>query len=363
MSRFSHIRTIYYRGSLNSCNYTCSYCAFGRKGQQGFNVSQEVKALEGLCDQIAKDFTYPLRIMLIPYGEGMIHPWFRQQMIRLATLPQVEGISCQTNLSFPVDTFLKEIRTAGVSPDKIKCWCSFHPEMVKVEDFVRKTETLLAGGIEICAGTVGDPSNKQILRRLRNELPLHVYMFINAMEGKKTALSKREIAFFSAIDNLFPYDRSRVAADWEACRGGKESRYVDFRGDIYPCPRSRARMGNLYGDNPAQPTSCGKSICDCYIAYSNLDHTPLHSYMGQGITWRIPERKPVRAMFFDIDGTLVPANKKIPERYLETLKSFAGKVPLFLATALPVEYAKKRLGTWFDLFFRWYICRWGAYSV
>ena len=25
------IKRIYYRGKLNSCNYTCSYCPFGKK--------------------------------------------------------------------------------------------------------------------------------------------------------------------------------------------------------------------------------------------------------------------------------------------------------------------------------------------
>ena len=25
------VRRIYYRGKLNSCNYTCSYCPFGKK--------------------------------------------------------------------------------------------------------------------------------------------------------------------------------------------------------------------------------------------------------------------------------------------------------------------------------------------
>lgn len=72
--------------------------------------------------------------------------------------------------------------------------------------------------------------------------------------------------------------------------------------------------------------------------------------MGEGALWRIPERKKVRAVFFDIDGTLTDAQGRIPGRTVSALKYMSGRLPLYLSTALPMAHAKKRLGDVFDLF-------------
>ena len=72
--------------------------------------------------------------------------------------------------------------------------------------------------------------------------------------------------------------------------------------------------------------------------------------MGEGALWRIPERKKVRAVFFDIDGTLTDVQGRIPGRTVSALKYMSGRLPLYLSTALPMAHAKKRLGDVFDLF-------------
>ena len=53
-----------------------------------------------------------LQLFVIPYGEALIHRYYREGIIQLAALPQVTGISCQTNLSFPAGEWLDELRTA-----------------------------------------------------------------------------------------------------------------------------------------------------------------------------------------------------------------------------------------------------------
>ena len=110
-------------------------------------------------------------------------------------------------------------------------------------------------------------------------------------------------------------------------------------------------MGNFYDD----PTSdfepfCLRKVCDCYIAFSNLCDTPLRRMMGDGALWRIPERKKVEAVFFDVDGTLTDAQGRIPDRTVSVLEYMAKRLPLYLSTALPVSHAKKRLGNVFGLF-------------
>ena len=72
--------------------------------------------------------------------------------------------------------------------------------------------------------------------------------------------------------------------------------------------------------------------------------------MGDGALWRIPERKKVEAVFFDVDGTLTDAQGRIPDRTVSVLEYMAKRLPLYLSTALPVSHAKKRLGNVFGLF-------------
>ncbi len=124
-----------------------------------------------------------LQLFVIPYGEALIHRYYREGIIQLASLPQVTGISCQTNLSFPADEWLNELRTAPALINKIKVWASFHPEMTSVEKFVRQLHTLHNAGIQVCAGAVGNPLAKNILADLRNTLSPDIYLFINAMQG------------------------------------------------------------------------------------------------------------------------------------------------------------------------------------
>ena len=63
--------------------------------------------------------------------------------------------------------------------------------------------------------------------------------------------------------------------------------------------------------------------------------------MGDGALWRIPERKKVEAVFFDVDGTLTDAQGRIPDRTVSVLEYMAKRLPLYLSTALPVSHAKK----------------------
>lgn len=135
--------------------------------------------------------------------------------------------------------------------------------MVGVGEFASKVEMLRAAGIGVCAGAVGDPSAKEQIRKLRQLLDPSVYLFVNAMQGLRKPLSEEDIRFFGEIDNLFDYDRRNAKACLDGCVGGRETLFIDRKGDMYACPRSGIRMGNFYDD----PTSdfepfCLRKVCD-----------------------------------------------------------------------------------------------------
>lgn len=345
------IRRMYYRGKLNSCNYTCSYCPFGKKSHLTA-TTQDEQAWNRFITAIEQWKGGPLQLFIIPYGEALIHRYYRKGIIHLAALPQVAGISCQTNLSFSADEWLDEFPATPALISKIKIWASFHPEMTSVESFVRRLHTLYNAGIQVCAGAVGNPMAKSVLGDLRSALLPDIYLFINAMQGLRSPLSVEDIHFFTQLDNLFEYDLKNASAQWNNCSGGRNSCFINWKGDVFGCPRSQVKIGNLYQNQMLDPLlPCQRKVCDCYIAFSNLTNHPLHRIMGEGTFWRIPDRPFITSVFFDVDGTLTDTQGRVSESYANALRYIARFVPLYLATSLSMEQARRKLGkTLFSLF-------------
>ena len=338
------IKRIYYRGKLNSCNYTCSYCPFGKKSHLTA-TTQDEQAWNRFITAIEQWQGGPLQLFIIPYGEALIHRYYRKGIIHLAALPQVAGISCQTNLSFSADEWLDEFSATPTLISKIKIWASFHPEMTSVESFVRRLHTLYNAGIQVCAGAVGNPMAKSVLGDLRNALLPDIYLFINAMQGLKSPLSVEDIRFFTQLDNLFEYDLKNASAQWTICSGGRSSCFIDWKGDIFGCPRSQVKIGNLYQNQILDLLlPCRRKVCDCYIAFSNLTNHPLHRIMGAGAFWRIPDKPFITSVFFDVDGTLTDAQGRVSVSYAHALRYIAQFVPLYLATSLSMQQARRKLG-------------------
>ncbi|MDR1889032.1 MAG: STM4011 family radical SAM protein [Zoogloeaceae bacterium] len=349
------IKNLYYRGRLDACNYTCSYCPFAKKKMGRQKLLADQRAFEHFFERV-KNTPACVKILLIPYGEVLAHSFYRDGMIRLARLPNVEGIACQTNLSFDVEKFLKAIAAANAGvcaqTGKIKLWASFHPEILTtrkegIQKFLDATHRLAQNGVELSVGAVALAKYRTPIADLRQRLDPRLYLFLNmprgAARGDKTeALSPEDRAFFHDIDPLFACDERRTPADIARCKGGRESLFIDADGRDYACPRSGIPLED-------ETPRCRRKTCDCYIAYSNL-HPRVQAIMGDGALWRIPQKRAIAALFFDIDGTLTDAAGKVPPAYARSLAILARQMPLFLATALPLAYARMRLGALFDLF-------------
>src|SRR5437773_727854 len=99
---------ILYRGPLESCNYGCEYCPFAKKEDAPETLAADENALNRFVDFIAaRPNTDRLSTFFTPWGEALIRPWYRQALIRLTHLPNIERAAIQTNLSVPID-FAKE---------------------------------------------------------------------------------------------------------------------------------------------------------------------------------------------------------------------------------------------------------------
>jgi len=274
------MKTLYYRGLLRSCNYRCGYCPFSGRRLPN-DEEADAAALLRFCRYVSKMDAES--VMLVPYGEAMVHPYYWEGIEALCTQPNIRRVGCQTNLSFDIEGFIARIASYR---KKIRLWCSFHPGQVTLEDFLTQCNLLWKNGVAFSVGAVGDPRHLETLQWLKVKLPKHIYFWINALKGYRYAPMDRQA--FLDIDPLFTLETSNFPADMALCSAGRESLFVEGDGSAYACPISRVRLGNIYKDIPLHTENiCRAAACNCYLAYVNREDAEALSLFGEERVFRI----------------------------------------------------------------------------
>ena len=70
-------RTILYRGSLKSCNYHCGYCPFSKHRCSERELEKDRTHWFRFCESLNEraEALNIRALMVVPYGEALIHPW------------------------------------------------------------------------------------------------------------------------------------------------------------------------------------------------------------------------------------------------------------------------------------------------
>lgn len=355
-------KTISYRGSLKSCNYRCSYCPFSKHRASLPELERDREDFERFCRSIetrAEELDVGA-VFVVPYGEASIHRWYWEGLGRLSAVPGMDRVGLQTNLSFSVEECLKifdfygGIRAPGNGGEnrlreKLCLWATFHPEMTDTDVFADKCRRLAGSGVSLCAGAVGVPRNIPVLARLREALPSDVYLWINRMDGLGRNYTDEEKAAFSGLDPFFEMELKSPAADAGMCR---DRCFVEAGGRIRACNISGPKEADWYKDGAEdifRPV-CGKKRCTCYLAYGGRADFEGRQFFGSYPVFRIPRKR--KAVFLDLDGTLIPEGKQVglSEDVRRKLEALREKCPVFLATSMPEEAVRKRLGKDVELF-------------
>ena len=366
-----HKRTVIYRGSLKSCNYSCTYCPFAKHRALPAELERDQHGFERFCDSIAgraQDFSIGA-VFLAPYGEVSMHRWYWEGLSRLAGLPEMDRVGLQTNLSFSVGECLKIFDSSEEKREKLCIWATFHPEMTTVEEFVSRCHELIRKHVRVCVGAVGVPGNIPVLEELRQKLSPVVYMWINKMDGLKRNYSPEEAEAFARIDPFFQYELRNPEADARMCG---DRCFVEADGKIRTCNISRVKEVNWYegGEEELFGAVCGRKRCRGYLAYGGRSDFALKSIFGVYPVYRIP--RTFGAVFFDLDGTLIPARKAtgsvcedpgaavasagyrhrdgLSGRIRRKLEALREICPVFLATSMPEADVRRRLKKDMDLF-------------
>ena len=365
---------VLYRGSLKSCNYQCTYCPFSKHRGSEREYERDRQQWERFAECVLGRAESGIgAVMIVPYGEALIHHWYWEGLGRLAASCHMDAVGAQTNLSFPIEESLKRYGEAGGQTKKLRLWATFHPEMTEAKTFAERCRQLSREGVSLCAGAVGVPKQMEEIRRLRSLLPEGIYLWVNKMDGLRRRYTEGEKAAFCQIDPFFERELAPVKADPGRCQGRI---FVEADGKLRRCNISPVMEGNWYGSLghlPEENLKCTRKLCSCYLAYGGRSDVMNRMIFGDYPLFRIPRK--AKAVFLDIDGTLIPAGEhKVREDKEGTAKEGASKegpkeegrishrtkldlellknqgARLFFATARPYEDAARKCREVWHLF-------------
>ncbi|MGW0122778.1 STM4011 family radical SAM protein [Streptomyces sp. NPDC003327] len=281
--------TLLYRGPLSSCDFDCPYCPFAKRRDSREQLRADRAALERFTGWVAEQSGDRLRVLFTPWGEGLVRSWYRRALVELSRLPHVERVAIQTNLSCRTEWL------ADADPETVALWCTYHPGQTPYGRFLAKCGELAERGVRFSVGIVGLPEHHTEALRLRAELPPHVYLWVNAAEGR--TYTDAEAAAWTAVDPLFPYSRRPHRSGGLPCRTGESVVSVDGEGTVRRCHFVRAELGNLYDGSyraALRPRVCPLAVCDCHIGYVHLETLPLYDVFAGGVLERIPAVPPLQ---------------------------------------------------------------------
>ncbi|WP_028546456.1 STM4011 family radical SAM protein [Paenibacillus taiwanensis] len=278
--------TIYFRGSISSCNYDCPYCPFSKNTD-----SQQTFALDRLQVQTFVDWVtnqadsgHQLSLFFNPYGEGLIHRWYREALVNLSHMEHVNKVAIQTNLSAKLDW------TRELNPQTAAFWVTYHPGQTVEKRFLQQCNKLYVQKIPFSVGVVGVKSAFHSITSLRKSLPEDVYMWVNAYKDKPEYYSAEDIAFLTELDPYFTLNAQDYDSMGKPCQAGEHVFYVQGDGRVKRCYKDRQVIGNLYKDGLtgiSKIRPCRMKHCDCYIGYIHMDEQELDSVYGKHILERI----------------------------------------------------------------------------
>ncbi|TDC18177.1 radical SAM protein [Streptomyces sp. 8K308] len=275
--------TILYRGPLASCDYDCPYCPFAKRRDTTAQLRADRAALDRFTGWARAERAGRLSLLFTPWGEGLVRSWYREALVGLSHEAHIDRVAIQTNLSCRVEWL------ADADLDTLALWCTYHPGQTAPERFLAKTRRLAELGVRFSVGVVGLPEHLPHARRLRAELPDHVYLWVNAAEGHEYA--DEEAARWTALDPLFPFSLHPHRSAGRPCRTGSTVISVDGEGTVRRCHFVRTELGNLYDGSyraALAPRPCPLAVCDCHIGYVHLETLPLYDVFAGGVLERIP---------------------------------------------------------------------------
>lgn len=282
--------TLLYRGPLSSCNYGCDYCPFAKRKESRAEVARDKEALRRFASWMTQTTKRPLSVLFTPWGEALTRKHYRDTLAQLTHLDHVTAIGIQTNLSGPLE-FIRESK-----PEKLRLWCTYHPEWTTQSRFLDRVKTLCAQGVSLSVGMVGFRRFIPEIEAMRTLLPSDVYLWVNVPKRAQEGLQEPELGRLRAVDPYVDWNADAHLSRGERCGAGEVALSVDGEGNVRRCHFLEERLGNLYTDSLEallKPRTCPVRECGCHIGYVHLEKLKLHALFGEEVLFRTPPHWPL----------------------------------------------------------------------
>lgn len=277
--------SIKYRGLLSGCNYDCHYCPFAKRVDDRETLARDVADLNRFVAWVEDHPNGNFRILFTPWGEALIRKPYQIALCRLSHMPQVSRVSIQTNLSCRLGW------VSELDKETASLWCTYHPNEITVEKFLKQCAILDKANVSYCVGTVGTKDSFSAISTLRRKLPAHIYLWVNAYKDEGPEYYENShIEFLESIDPYFSINLRDHPSLGRDCKAGEHAVAIDGKGDVRRCHFIPEIIGNIYDGSleaALQPRLCNRSICDCHIGYSNIRDLELDSVFGGWALGRI----------------------------------------------------------------------------
>ncbi|NHN30844.1 STM4011 family radical SAM protein [Paenibacillus agricola] len=281
---------LYYRGALSSCNYTCPYCPFSKTVDSMEVLAEDRKQLEQFVAWVRGQAASGMRLSIFfnPYGEALVHKWYREAMVELSHMAHIDKVAVQTNLSAKLDW------TGELNRKTAAFWATYHPEQTTEVRFLSQGSQLYKQGLSFSVGTVGLKKYFEPIQSMRQALPEDVYLWVNAFKDQPRYYSKEDLVLLQAIDPYFQHNLRDYESLGQSCRTGLDVFFILGNGQVKRCYKDKRVLGHLYRDGLAALSAerpCQLKQCGCYIGYVHMPELPFESIYGASLLERIPQRQ------------------------------------------------------------------------
>lgn len=281
--------TLLYRGTLESCNYDCSYCPFAKRSETPAHAARDAAELARFLQWCQLAPVQQLSVFFTPWGEALYQERYRAAIVELSRTEKVRRVAIQTNLAGSL-TWLGE-----ADPSRVGLWTTWHPSQVSQERFLANVSRLVGLGISHSVGVVGLKSQLDQIEQLRSALPASTSLWVNAFSPGGGAVprgyySDSDLRRLRAVDPLFEVGLVRFASRGRACGAGRDSLAVAGSGKVRRCHFIPHVRGNLYTDplpDLLRADGCPRPLCDCHIGYVQLDELGASQVYGAGLLHRV----------------------------------------------------------------------------
>lgn len=277
---------ILYRGPLDSCNYDCRYCPFGKRANTRAQLEDDRARLERFVAWVGARTEARIGVLFTPWGEALIHRHYQRAIVELSHLRGVYRAAIQTNLSGPVAWL------AQANLQRAALWATCHPSEVELPRFLDRCRELDAMGVRYSVGLVGLREHLDAMETLRAELPAATYVWVNAFKDEPDYYDEATVRRIQAVDPLFRLNLRGQVSRGRECFAGETSFAVDGDGAMFRCHFLHASIGNIYRDDfitALQPRACPRARCTCHIGYVHLKDLELRKRFGDGLLERRPQ--------------------------------------------------------------------------